>query len=75
MKFLAPMVEERLKLAPTDEKPHDLLQWLLDAAPPIEKTVYQLVERIMAMNVGSIHTTTMVRDTVACYLDFLQLTF
>ena len=64
MKFLAPTVEERLKAPPRDQKPDDLIQWLIDVAPPIEKTVFQLVERIMALNVGSIHTTTMVRITV-----------
>lgn len=42
------------------KKPDDLIQWLIDAAPPVEKTVYQIVERVMALNVASIHTTTMV---------------
>lgn len=51
-------LDERYK---DDKKPNDLIQWLIDAAPPIEKTVYQIVERVMALNVASIHTTTMVR--------------
>lgn len=40
--------------------PQDLVQWLIEAAPPVEKTVPQLAERVMALNVASIHTTTMV---------------
>jgi hypothetical protein len=43
------------------KSPEDLVQWLADAAPPVEKTVPQLAERVMALNVASIHTTTMVR--------------
>jgi hypothetical protein len=59
--FLGPLVEERLRRTdPDHKKEDDLLQWLIDEAPPIEKTVYQLVERVMALNVASIHTTTMV---------------
>lgn len=42
------------------KSPEDLVQWLIDAAPPVEKTVPQLAERVMALNVASIHTTTMV---------------
>lgn len=65
-KWLGPLIQERLDAKPSDqsEKPNDLVQWLIDAAPPIEKTVYQLVERVMALNVGSIHTTTMVSQVV-----------
>ena len=40
--------------------PQDLVQWLIDAAPSVEKTVPQIAERVMALNVASIHTTTMV---------------
>ena len=39
----------------------DLIDWLVEAAPPAERNVEMLVERIMALNVASIHTTTMVR--------------
>lgn len=59
--YLGPFVEERLRQTDPDQKKEDdLLQWLIDEAPPVEKTVYQLVERVMALNVASIHTTTMV---------------
>ena len=62
VKLLGPTVQDRLDGKYSDgKKPEDLIQWLIDAAPPIEKTVYQLVERVMALNVASVHTTTMVR--------------
>ncbi|KXJ91615.1 cytochrome P450 [Microdochium bolleyi] len=60
--FLADFIQKRLDGHDVDENgeaPDDLLQWLIDAAPPIEKTMPQLSERIMALNVGSIHTTVM----------------
>ncbi|CAH0039587.1 unnamed protein product, partial [Clonostachys solani] len=61
-KFLHQYIQDRLdgKLDEDGQKPHDLVQWLIDAAPPVEKTVPQLAERVMALNVASIHTTTMV---------------
>lgn len=61
-RFLRDFIQERLdgKLDENGQKPQDLVQWLIDAAPPIEKTVPQLAERVMALNVASIHTTTMV---------------
>jgi hypothetical protein len=60
--FLQPYIQERLdgKLDENGKKPEDLIQWLIDAAPPIEKNVPMLSERVMALNVASIHTTTMV---------------
>lgn len=65
VEFLGRLVQDRLDgKYEGGEKPADLLQWLIDAAPPIEKTVPQLVERLMALNVASIHTTTMVRRHV-----------
>jgi hypothetical protein len=63
-KFLHQYIQDRLdgKVDEDGQKPHDLVQWLIDAAPPVEKTVPQLAERVMALNVASIHTTTMVSD-------------
>lgn len=59
--FLGKDVQDRLdERYNDDKKPDDLIQWLIDAAPPVEKSVYQIVERVMALNVASIHTTTMV---------------
>ncbi|GKT88318.1 hypothetical protein Ct61P_06168 [Colletotrichum tofieldiae] len=66
--YLRDFIQERLdgKVDENGNKPHDLVQWLIDAAPPIEKTAPQIAERIMALNVASIHTTTMV-FTAALY--------
>jgi hypothetical protein len=58
---LEPLLRKRLAGNFHDAKrPDDLLQWLTDAAPPVDRNIDQMVERLMAMNVGSIHTTTMV---------------
>jgi hypothetical protein len=58
---LEPLLRKRLAGNFDDAKrPDDLLQWLADAAPPVDRNIDQMVERLMAMKVGSIHTTTMV---------------
>ncbi|KAI0144969.1 cytochrome P450 [Pestalotiopsis sp. NC0098] len=59
--FLRNYIQDRLdgKLDQFGQKPTDLVQRLIDAAPPIERTVPQLAERVMALNLASIHTTTM----------------
>lgn len=63
VEFLGKDVQDRLNgRFKGNEKPDDLIQWLIDAAPPIERTAYQIVERVMALNVASIHTTTMVGE-------------
>lgn len=48
------------KVDENGNKPDDLVQWLVDAAPPIERNAPMISERVMALNVASIHTTTMV---------------
>jgi hypothetical protein len=67
VRTLGPFIQERLdgKLNEDGTKPDDLVQRLIDAAPPIEKTVPQLSERVMALNVASIHTTTLVGNVSA----------
>lgn len=59
--IIGPYIAQRL--AETDagktEKRSDMLQWLIDSAPPVERTVPQLVERLLALDVAAIHTTTM----------------
>jgi len=60
--FLGPTIRQRLAskaVGDVDEEPDDLIQWLLNAAPPEERNVEMLTERVMALNVASIHTTTM----------------
>ncbi|KAJ4212369.1 hypothetical protein NW759_011757 [Fusarium solani] len=60
-KFLRRYIEDRLegKLDENGNKPEDLIQWLVDAAPPVERNGPMIAERVMALNVASIHTTTM----------------
>lgn len=60
IKHLRQVVQECLDRKPGEEKPDTLIQWLADEAPPVERKLDLLVERIMALNVASIHTTTMV---------------
>ncbi|KAI1843743.1 hypothetical protein JX266_010002 [Neoarthrinium moseri] len=55
-------VLQRLQLShKVKGKPNDLLQWIVDASPVKERTVKNIVERIMGLNVAAIHTTTSVR--------------
>jgi hypothetical protein len=42
------------------DKPNDLLQWIVDASPAKERTVKDIAERIMGLNIAAIHTTTAV---------------
>lgn len=60
IKYLRHVVQECLDRKPGDDRPDTMIQWLADAAPSIERKVDLLVERVMALNVASIHTTTMV---------------
>jgi hypothetical protein len=68
-KYLAPIIKERLASADEHgnwgkgkgQKPDDLLQWLIDAAPPDDKSPMKLVERMMAANFGALHSTIMVQ--------------
>lgn len=48
----------------TDKQPQDFLQTLIDYAPPPERTMPQIAERMMTMNMASIHTTTMVGSLI-----------
>ena len=58
---MGPLVQKRLdRKWKDDEKPNDMIQILIDAAPPVERTMPQIVERMMSLNMASIHTTTMV---------------
>ncbi|KAF2768435.1 cytochrome P450 [Teratosphaeria nubilosa] len=54
-------VAERLKAtgSPGEVPRKDMLQFLIDDAPAVERTAPQLVERLLALDVAAIHTTTM----------------
>lgn len=42
------------------DRPNDMLQWLIDNAPPHERSVRPLVLRIFSVNFAAVHTTTTV---------------
>ncbi|KAJ7579724.1 cytochrome P450 [Mycena floridula] len=63
-KFLAPLIQERIDDDAnfgTDRpgRPDDLISWLINAAPASELTIHGLVLRVLAINMASIHTTSM----------------
>jgi len=59
--LMGPLVQERLESTWKEgEKPNDMIQILIDAAPDEEQTMPQIVERMMTLNMASIHTTSMV---------------
>ncbi|KAJ7203041.1 cytochrome P450 [Mycena pura] len=63
MKHLGTIVEERLakedELGPDwPEKPNDLISWLLAAAQGSDRTVPNLVRRVLQTNMAAIHTST-----------------
>jgi len=58
---MGPYVQQRLDTNwGTKEKPKDMIQFLIDSAPEPERNMPQIVERMMTINMASIHTTTMV---------------
>ncbi|KIX08844.1 uncharacterized protein Z518_03501 [Rhinocladiella mackenziei CBS 650.93] len=67
-KHLAPVIEKRIQeedkyvaAGSHDEwkkrKPEDVIQWVLDVAPPEDRRVDHLVYRMLHINVGAIHTS------------------
>ncbi|KAF5365174.1 hypothetical protein D9758_005367 [Tetrapyrgos nigripes] len=66
MKYLVPMIEERLAKEKEygnedwPDKPNDLLSWLLEDTPgPEQRTMEELTHRVLAVNLAAIHTTSM----------------
>ncbi|KAJ7132658.1 cytochrome P450 [Mycena filopes] len=64
LKFLGPMIEERLakerELGPDWEgKPNDLISWLLETAEGEERTAPFLILRVLSTNMAAIHTSSM----------------
>jgi len=59
---MGPIVQMRLDDAAGNEgeKPNDMIQFLIDSATEVDRTMPQIVERMMALHMGSIHTTTIV---------------
>lgn len=62
--YLGPMVKERLVEADEHgsdwpDRPNDLISWLLETAQGYQRTVHDIVLRILAINFAAIHTSTM----------------
>ncbi|KAJ7727037.1 cytochrome P450 [Mycena olivaceomarginata] len=62
MRLLGPLVAERIALFETHggdwpDKPNDLVSWLLDMAQPYQRTVPGVVQRILVVIMGAIHTS------------------
>ncbi len=59
--MMGPTIQMRLDAVWNEgEKPNDMLQFMIDAAPDVERTMPKIVERVMSLNMASIHTTTIV---------------
>lgn len=54
--FLVPLIEERKKLGEADEKPEDMIQWMLDAAEGYERDSVNLATRYVYAVIGSFFT-------------------
>jgi len=64
-----PLVQKRIDHDGEEkEAPKDMIQFLIDSAPDEERTMPQIVERMMSLNMASIHTTTMTITTAICFL-------
>ena len=58
-RHLVPIIEERYRLPP-DERPNDLLSWLMEDAVGEEKDPHNLTLRVLVANFAAIHTTSAV---------------
>ncbi|PRP86150.1 hypothetical protein PROFUN_03137 [Planoprotostelium fungivorum] len=57
--LIGPMIEERRKSIEGDQKPNDILQWILDSAGGQAESTQEITTRILAVNFAAIHTTSM----------------
>ncbi|KAJ7506206.1 cytochrome P450 [Mycena galericulata] len=69
LKFLGPIIDERLKKETEygrdwPGRPNDLVSWLLDVAEGEERTTPALALRVLATNMAAIHTTSMALTSV-----------
>ncbi|KAH9072830.1 cytochrome P450 [Lactarius deliciosus] len=68
MEFIRPMVEERFARMDEfeedwDDKPNDMLMWLMSEAKGVERSLEGLARRLLAVNFAAIHTTSLVSQT------------
>ena len=78
--MVVPMLQERLRMmdahgADWDDKPRDMLQWLLEEARAKGTPFDNVVEKVLLVNFGAIHTSSGVRRFVACFALFLCFVF
>ncbi|KAH9047275.1 cytochrome P450 [Lactarius hengduanensis] len=64
MEFIRPMVEERFARMDEfgedwDDKPNDMLMWLMSEAKGVERSLEGLARRLLAVNFAAIHTTSL----------------
>ncbi|KAI0795967.1 cytochrome P450 [Abortiporus biennis] len=65
IKHLKPIIEERYRMMEGhkdpewEDRPNDLLMWLMDEVDEENRTVPALVRRILTLNFAAVHTTTM----------------
>jgi cytochrome P450 len=62
--FIRPMVEERFAKMEEygedwDDKPNDMLMWLMSEAKGVERSVEGVARRLLSVNFASIHTTSL----------------
>ena len=57
--LLVPVIEERYQLPP-EERPNDMLTWLMEDAVGEEKDPRNLTLRVLVVNFATIHTVSMV---------------
>ncbi|KAF9448769.1 cytochrome P450 [Macrolepiota fuliginosa MF-IS2] len=69
VKYLGPVIRERLRMkeehgSEWEERPDDMVSWLVDEAQGIDAEVENLGMRILFINFAAIHTTSMIMSHV-----------
>jgi cytochrome P450 len=64
MRYLAPIIKDRQQYIDEygkerEDKPNDLISWLMDEASEVERSLRNLFVRVMTINFGAINTTSM----------------
>jgi len=73
MEFIRPMVEERFAKMEEfgenwDDKPNDMLMWLMSEAKGVERSLEGLARRLLVINFAAIFTTSLSFTTALYYL-------
>ncbi|KAL0949829.1 hypothetical protein HGRIS_009864 [Hohenbuehelia grisea] len=72
-KHLTPLIQERMDAdelhgVDREDRPNDMITWLLDEAPPSEKVAEKIAMRILVVNFAAIHTSSMSFTQALYYL-------